>query len=229
MKTSLKPSVSLSFFVAGAFALVGCAGSSSSNDASGDTGSAGSGTAGAGGDSDGGAGSTGDATTGDATGDATGDGPTLYRLSGGDSCFEIVSADPGASDGCGLNVDKPATMDGLVGTSLPFNYDGTTAIVTLGTTGSLGKGQVTFNMGTLNRDGDTSDPNMATCTWHQKDTSMVTLTADNELTVSITEIESMFAAAPACTAATIPTGGTCTSTWTWKMKKSTTKTPPTCK
>ena len=57
---------------------------------------------------------------------------------------------------------------------------------------------------------------MPTCTWHQTDTSQVTLTATNAFTIQVTEVEEMFATA--CSAGTAPAGGTCTSTWTWTME-----------
>src|SRR3954447_17041764 len=80
----------------------------------------------------------------DAGADAGADaGPTLFALSSGDSCFDVVSIQSGADDGCDLGVA------GLVGMSLPVNYDPATAILTVGTAGSLGGGQIAFNMGTL--------------------------------------------------------------------------------
>ena len=36
---------------------------------------------------------------------------------------------------------------------------------------------------------------MPTCTWHQTDTSQVTMTATNEFDISMTEVENMFATA----------------------------------
>jgi hypothetical protein len=148
-------------------------------------------------------------------------GPTLFGLTAGDSCFTITSIVPGFIDGCGLGVDT------LVGTSLPMNYASATAVVTLGTKGSLGAGAIASNAGTLVRDGDTTFSG-TTCTLHQTDTSQLQMTADNAFTVSVTEVESNFGTT--CAAADVPATGTCTSTWTWTMQKSavTTLVPPAC-
>jgi hypothetical protein len=134
-----------------------------------------------------------------------------FGLTGGDSCFTITDIAPGFSDGCGLGVDK------IVGTSLPLNYDGTTAIVTLGTQGSLGGGAISSNQGTLVRDNNPTIDG-TTCTYHQTDTSLLQMTADNAFTVTVTETQSTFGAT--CAAADVPVGGTCTSTWKWTMAKS---------
>jgi hypothetical protein len=172
--------------------------------------------------------SSGGADGGDASGTAGaggGDGGViLYGLSEGTNCFDIVSVAAGSNDGCNLGVADPVASMGLVGASLPVNYVMATATVMVGTDGSLGAGQVAFNMGTLTRSNDPTDPAMATCMWHQTDTSQITVTVTNEFDLSVTEVESMFKAA--CTSP--PAGGTCTSTWTWHMKKGT-KTPPGCK
>ncbi len=158
---------------------------------------------------------------GDASLDVAGDtGPTLYGLTTGDSCFDIVSIATGSSDGCDIGVVS------LVNTaSLLVNYNMSTATLSVGTAGSLGAGTIAFNMGTLTRAGNPVDSAMPTCSWHQTDTAQVTLTATNEFDIAVTEVENMFATA--CTASTVPSGGTCTSTWTWHMVKGT-KTPPAC-
>ena len=156
-----------------------------------------------------------------ATTDSASEGPTLYGLTGGDSCFEVIAVDPSSvNDGCmkGSILDAATPGDPLV---LPFNYDPTTKIITLGTSGSLGAGTVASNVGTLNREGDPKQPDNLACTWHATDVSQIVLTANNQFTLSVTETQSMFAAV----CADIPAGGTCTSTWTWTLAKST-KTPP---
>ena len=161
------------------------------------------------------------ATTEVATTDSAAEGPALYGLTGGDSCFEVIAVDPSSvSDGCmkGSILDAATPGDPLV---LPFNYDSTTKIITLGTSGSLGAGTVASNVGTLNRVVDPTDSANAACMWHQTDVSQLVLTADNQFTISVTEMQSMFAAA--CTMT--PAAGSCTSTWTWTMAKSV-KTPP---
>ncbi len=148
-------------------------------------------------------------------------GATLYGLTTADSCFTITAIATGFSDGCGLGVDT------IVGTSLPLNYDNTTAIVTLGTNGSLGGGAIANNVGTLVRVADQTIDG-TTCTFHANVNSQLQMTADNQFTISVTEVQSTFGAM--CAATDVPTGGTCTSTWTWTMQKSavTTLVPPAC-
>jgi hypothetical protein len=155
-----------------------------------------------------------DAAVSDAKGDATSDsGLTLYRLSENDNCFDITAVAPGGVDGCDIGFAL------AVGTALPVNYtrSPTSATVTVGTMGSIGKGDIAFNRATLTRNSTATDPEMATCSWNQMDTAELTMTGDNAFTLSVTEVDSMFL--PACSR--IPSGGTCTSTWTWTMKKST--------
>lgn len=144
-------------------------------------------------------------------------GVTPFGLSAGDSCFDIVSVQPGSSDGCAIGV---AT---LAGVGILFNYDAATGTLTAGTAGALGSGPISFNMGTLTRDSQATDPTMSTCTWHAVDTDQVVVTATNEFDISVNEMENMFASV--CSMK--PPGGACTSTWTWHMKKGT-KTPPGC-
>jgi hypothetical protein len=147
---------------------------------------------------------------------ATDTGATLFGLSVGDNCYTITGV-AAVSDGCVLGVAA------LVTTSLPMNYTASpTATVTLGTSGSLGGGVIANNAATLVRDGDTSDG--TGCTWHQSDSTNFQMTADNQFTVSVTEVESGFAAACGAPA------NTCTSTWTWTMARAADKTlmPPAC-
>ena len=153
----------------------------------------------------------------DMDGSTGGDGPTLYGITTGDSCFDVTSVS-NVTDGCMLSVGS------VVGMALPVNYVMSTAILTVGTDGSLGGGQIAFNMGTLLRDNTATDSSNAQCMWHQTDTSSVTVTATNEFDISVTEVENMFTAGCGTTA---PAGGSCTSTWTWHMKHGT-KTPPAC-
>ncbi len=152
--------------------------------------------------------------------DAGSDAPTVFGLSDGDSCFDIVSVQPGSNDattGCMIGVAD------LVGVGILVNYNASTGVLKVGSGGTLGAGPISFNQGTLTRDSPATDPTMSTCTWHQTDTGNVTVTATNEFDLSVTETENMFVAA--CTMK--PAGGTCTSSWTWHMKKGT-KTPPGC-
>jgi len=146
--------------------------------------------------------------------DAGSDGPALFAITAGNSCFDVVSIQPGSNDGCMLGVADTVANGGPVGGGLLVNYDNNTGILTVGTDGHEGGGPIAFNMGTLTRDNTATDPMMATCTWHQTDTSDVTITATNEFDISVTEVENMFATA--CSFK--PAGGTCTSTWTWHMK-----------
>jgi hypothetical protein len=152
---------------------------------------------------------------GDSGAAGSGDGPTLYGITMGDSCFDVTMIAANATDGCNIGVAD------VVNSALLVHYDPTTATLTVGTMGSLGSGVVTFNAGTLTRANDPTDSMMPTCMWHQTDTSDVTVTATNEFDISVTEMQSMFKAA--CTAP--PAGGMCTSTWTWHMKRNPNKTP----
>ena len=155
--------------------------------------------------------------SGSSTEDGSADsGGTPFGFTMGTNCFDVTAVS-NVNDGCMLAVGS------VVGTALPVDYDPNTGTLTVGTAGSLGAGVITFNMGTLMRNGMTSDAMMPTCTWHQTDTSMVTVTANNEFDIAVTETQTMFAAA--CSGP--PAGGMCTSTWTWKLKKGS-KTPPGC-
>jgi hypothetical protein len=168
----------------------------------------------------------GDATGAGGTGAGGTGGVTLFALTQGDSCYDIVSVATGSDDGCMIGV-ADSGANGLIGTALPVNYTFTTtsATVKVGTDGSLGSGAILNNMATLTRANDPTLPNDATCGWHQVDTSLLTMTADYEFDLAVTEDETMFKAA--CGTANTPTGGMCTSTWTWHMKVSTTKVPTT--
>jgi hypothetical protein len=170
-------------------------------------------------------------TTG--TGGAGGANPcpgvaTLFGLSTGDSCFDVMAIAAGESDGCMLGVADPynaTTMEGVIGSALLVNYDMSTATLTVGTNGSLGTGAIMCNEGTLLRENMPTLTSMPACTWHQSDASMVSITATNEFDISVTEAQNQFAG---CSAANMPASGSCTSTWTWHMKKNATKTPPGC-
>src|SRR5438477_9237029 len=117
------------------------------------------------------------------TGTGGGDGAvTLFGITTGDSCFDITAVS-NVTDGCMLDVGS------LVGHSRLVNYVMSTAILTVGTNGSLGGGQIAFNMGTLLRDNTNTDASNAQCMWHQTDTSNVTVTATNEFDISVTEVE----------------------------------------
>jgi hypothetical protein len=145
----------------------------------------------------------------------TGTTPMPYSLSPGTYCYDITGAS-NVSDACALGVA------GLVGTaSLSGTYDSSTGQFTLGTEGSLGTGLLSQNTGTLKSIADTSDG--AACFWHQTDTTILTMTGQNMFSVAVTEQKSAFAGC-----STTPTGGTCTSTWTWTMEINANKVAPDC-
>ena len=148
------------------------------------------------------------------TEDAAVDSSAPFGLTPGDNCFDVVSIKPGSNDACEIGVADTAANGGPVGAALLVNYNQNTAILTVGTNGVLGGGQITFNMGTLMHDALATDAQTATCTWQQTDTSVVTLTATNEFDIAVTEVEKTFASA--CT--NKPPTDPCTSTWTWHMK-----------
>jgi hypothetical protein len=139
-------------------------------------------------------------------------GPVLYPLSTGPYCYDVTGVS-GVVDGCGI---APASV---VGTALPGTYDQAAQTFTLGTEGSLGVGVLSNNTGTLLRDGTTSDSSAPSCTWHQTDTTTITMMAQNMFTASVVETEDTFAAA--CGAASTP----CTSSWTWTMSINAAKSP----
>ncbi|HVR63669.1 MAG TPA: hypothetical protein VMU50_17330 [Polyangia bacterium] len=142
----------------------------------------------------------------------------LFAITPGDYCYDVLSI-ANVTDGCDLNVA------GVVGQALLGHYD-TNGTFKLGTEGALGSGPISNNMGTLTRENMPTKTDDPTCSLHQTDTTMLVLTGENQFTASVTEVEDMFAAAPACSM--IPAGGSCTSTWTWTMKITATKTPPGC-
>jgi hypothetical protein len=145
--------------------------------------------------------------------DASAPDAGLWGLSSNTNDFE-VTAISNVKDDCKADVGS------LVGMTLPVNYDTTTHKISIGddqgtpAQPSLGSGVVTSNKGTLTRENDTGD---LPCTWHQKDVSQMTLTANNKFTLAVTEDQSMFASG--CLPADVPTGGKCTSTWTWTFEK----------
>jgi len=139
-----------------------------------------------------------------------------FGLTLGTWCYKILAAS-NVTDGCTIGVGAPALADGLVGTDLPVTYtlSGQMGTLSVGNDGSLGQGLLLDNTGTLLRENDPTLDSMMTCSHHQTDTSVITLTATNAFTLDGTEVQSMFAAA--CSAVNIPAGGACTSTWSWTM------------
>lgn len=153
---------------------------------------------------------------------------TLYFITPGDSCYDIVSVANGSNDGCDLGVAQNAP-DGLVGATIPFNYDNQAYTIKVGTEGSLGGGAIAFNMATLLRDGNVTDDKVATCMWHEHVDATVTFTAQDEFNISASRTQSAFTAT--CTdlpASVTSTNNMCTSTWTWHMKRNPAKTTANC-
>lgn len=141
-------------------------------------------------------------------------GPVVYGISPGAYCYKITGISA-VNDGCGLEVAKQ------VGAALPGTYDASTGTLTLGTQGSLGGGVVTYNQGTLVRvKGPMSD---GACSWQQDDTTLITVTAQNQFTASVTENQDSIGAA--CNLSFT----SCQSTWTWTFVIDGTLTAPACK
>jgi hypothetical protein len=138
-----------------------------------------------------------------------------WGLTPGASNF-LITAATNVNDGCMLDVANPTKV---IGSTLPVNYDMAAATISIGspqgtpTMPSLGSGPIGGNMATLMRENETGDG--TGCTWHQKDVSMLVLTYHDQFSLSVTENESNFD--PKCSG--IPTGGMCTSSWTWMMQK----------
>ena len=152
-------------------------------------------------------------------------GPTLYALSAGTFCYDILALAAGYSDGCGLGVTTyvgTPTMPSAVPVSY---YAAATTVagdaipagtVVVGNDGSLGRGVIDQNTGTLLRDGMPVDTDVATCTWHETVQSQFQLTATNKFSIAVTETRANFD--PSCaTVKPLPAGGTCTSTFTFNM------------
>lgn len=140
-------------------------------------------------------------------------GVTVYGISPGAYCYKITGVSA-VNDGCGLDVL------GQVGKALPGTYDASTGTFTLGTQGSLGGGVITYNQGTLVRvKGTMSD---ADCSWQQDDTTLVTMTAQNQFSASVTENQDTFAAACGLSFTS------CQSTWTWTFAIDGNLTAPAC-
>jgi hypothetical protein len=155
--------------------------------------------------------------------------PDMIGLPSGDSCFKIVTVQPGSNDGCVLAVADPVASNGVVGASLMVSVDPSTGTLTVGTNASLGTGTISCNQAMLTRDERPSLDVLSSCTWHQVDTSMVTITATDEFDIAVTEVQDM---SIGCTSETMPVGGACTSTWTWHMVQNTAVSPtsnPPCK
>jgi len=139
-------------------------------------------------------------------GGAGGAGITFYSLSEGTYCYDIIAATTGV-DGCGLEIPR------YVGMQIPVTYTAAAGTVAVGTMGSLGAGMIDRNKGTLTRENSPVDAMMPSCSWHQTDTTMFELIANFKFTATVSETESLFAAA--CTE--LPPTDPCTSTFTFTL------------
>jgi hypothetical protein len=139
----------------------------------------------------------------------------LWALSRGTNNYTItkVVTTP-ATDGCSLGVSA------LMNMTRPVTFDEATSTISVGAPlgtpamPSFGSGKVGANMATLVRENTGGD---STCNWHQKDTSMLVLFANDKFTLDVTENETMFAAG--CTNPPPPAGGMCTSTFQLTFEK----------
>jgi hypothetical protein len=153
------------------------------------------------------------------SGDGGAGGSTLFPLSRGKTDFKITAVS-NVNDGCMLGVDMLTEINK---DPIPVTNDvvGTVSTVSVGNTqgspvqASLGTGTVSNNVGTLTRDNTVQDKANAACDFRRKVTSNLQLIGQDKFTLTVKQEESMYKAA--CTG--VPTGGTCTSTWTWTLEK----------
>ncbi len=109
-------------------------------------------------------------------------------LPSGDSCFKITGVQPGSDDGCSLGVADPIVNNGLVGASLKVSQDVAKGTLSVGTNGSVGaRTDARRNQAMLTRDENPTLDTMSSCTWHQTDTSIVTITATDAFDIAVTE------------------------------------------
>jgi len=162
MKTMTKYLASLALLTAAC--AIGCGSSSGSNDAG-----VGGSTGTAGGSRDG------RRTRGDPCG-----GHHALRDLDGDTCFDVVSVAAGSSDRLHCSASR-RRRHGRVGTALPVHYDMPTGHRDGRHDGLARRGAGALQHGHAHPREHPMLDTMATCTWHQADTSMVTVTAMNEL------------------------------------------------
>lgn len=136
----------------------------------------------------------------------------LYNLARGPCCYKVTAVRD-VSDGCERGV---ADTEGQF---VQGNYTQETAIFILGDQGAWGQGQVGNNYGLLTREGDTSDPTVAACTWHQRVDTMIVVIGAYTFTASVVEQRTNIA--PACGVSAT----SCTSSWTWYLGADGTKSP----
>lgn len=159
----------------------------------------------------------------DATAMTGPDGPALFFLSRGMLEYKVTKIEAVADDPKMGGCDKGP--DAVVNSTLPVNstYNDATMVFTMevgkkvGTppTPSIGTGTIKNNMGTLMRDNDSGDG--MGCTWHEKVSGVVNVFAGDKFTIAVTDDMSNFD--KACKPADVPTGGKCTSKWTWTLEK----------
>jgi hypothetical protein len=160
-------------------------------------------------------------------GDDDNNGTDAGRADGG-SKSDAAATIFGISDtGCYVVQDVTIVSDGcefapdlVKGKSVPGSYVRSTGTLSLGkqvgspVQPSLGSGQVLNNAGQLSRNNTASD---GACTWNEVVTGDVSVTANDTFTISFTDTQRTF---QGCTNPPPPTGGTCTSTWVWTLKRS---------
>jgi hypothetical protein len=140
------------------------------------------------------------------------DGPMQWGLTRGASKFKITAVKD-VTDPCGT---KPGEV---ISNDIDVNYDETTMTVSVGKgVGSpvmpyFGSGKVGGNKATLMRDNKSGDG--TACTWDEKDVSQFELYDHDKFTLAVTQDQSGFMMCGAIA----PTGGKCTSTWTWTIEK----------
>lgn len=141
-------------------------------------------------------------------------GPQPFGISNS-GCYTVESL-TNLTDGCEFGADLTA------GNSFPATYNRSTATLSLGREvgspgqPSLGSGTITYNAGTMARNNTVMEPG-STCTWNEVVAGNLTVTAIDTFTITYTDTQRSFSAG--CKDPPPPTGGSCTSTWTWVVKK----------
>lgn len=138
-------------------------------------------------------------------------GVTLYGITPGASQCYVVESVSGINDAC--NIGGFATSRGI---TLAGSYDGATQTFALGRlVGSplqpaLGSGRILFNTGTITRNATSLDAN--NCMYQDTVSGNVNVIATDTFQIAFAETFSNFAG---CS----PAPATCTSSWTWVVKK----------
>jgi hypothetical protein len=150
------------------------------------------------------------------------DGPALFGLSRGTNDFTFDNVVTVGTDGCGID----PMMDVSKMSVVSVTYDMGSQVVSIGRlvgtpmAAVFGSGKVAAteaNKATLTRDNVVALEGMLACTWAESVTAQFELIDNDKFTLAVTFKDSKFDAK--CSAGTIPTGGMCTSTWTWTLSK----------